>query len=342
MRFVKVFLCLLFPILAAAQTPTPLGTAVTTKSHVQSSLTYTDGTTLVITTSTDATVTLSLYLDASMSAGLKSALPSGANTLAFAASANTGFTLTVSPQSAVIVSATLSTPSLSSTATAALTGQADLGVLWLNTTTNTFQNINIQSYDVTTGRCVLLLPSTGTYIFISFKSATVIPATYAQPKTHDGTSGTTTSSNRTYWYSSDFTMQFNSTARTTLNVYRYSAANQSLESSSSKARGVASFKFDEAANSANFSASLVFQYNQSVVEGMGYKAANLAWWTFDVASGAWKQVPSSVNVQTSTVVALTSHFSEWSVAVSGSMRGVVNSRSVLGVAVLLALVVGMV
>ncbi|KAJ3029042.1 hypothetical protein HDV00_009804 [Rhizophlyctis rosea] len=212
--------------------------------------------------------------------------------------------------------------------------ETDLGVLLVNTTADSFEKVDVTSYDVETGKTVVSLPSAGTYLFVSFKSAAYVPAKYGRKLKHEGSGA----ANKTYRYGNDFAMQFNSSASTMLDVLRYTSVNATL---STKARGFASFKLEQSAN-AQFNASLVYAYSKSEVEGAGYKVENLGWWTYDEATKAWVKVPSVVNVESSTVVATTAHFSEWTIA--ASMSGAFGRFGVPAggsfVAVLFAIVAG--
>merc|ERR1711990_1000492 len=120
-------------------------------------------------TTTASTVTLSSY------ASVVTWVPTGYSALGFSAQA--GFTLAIAGGGALI-KAELTTPPLTTSAAALITGSVSAGCLQYDVDARAYNKIDIKSYTVGTKTIVVKLPQAGTYLFAAVSANAQIPAFY--------------------------------------------------------------------------------------------------------------------------------------------------------------------
>jgi hypothetical protein len=139
----------------------PLGTPVDVLQNTSKTVTYTilgfSPVSLTIEVDMDAQVTLSAYVD------LFAHLPYGYHNLSF--STGVGYTLSIAPANAQIISATLTTSDISAAALLMLNNSVKAGCLEFDASTQTYSEIDVDWASST--QLSVDLPSAGTYIFVA-------------------------------------------------------------------------------------------------------------------------------------------------------------------------------
>jgi hypothetical protein len=107
---------------------------------------------LIISTNSNANVTLSSFVQLDASASL----PQGFVVLSFGA--EVGFSLVISPPSAAIISAQLVTPALSVASIALITGSVSAGCLQFDASMKSYSQVFIQSYSLLSNTITVPIP----------------------------------------------------------------------------------------------------------------------------------------------------------------------------------------
>merc|ERR1719199_1911931 len=145
---ILVVACVLAVPTHAATTVGTLGSGVAVAANTETTITYT-GLSLVVHTTTASTVTLSSY------ASVVAAMPTGYSALGFSAEA--GFTLAIEG-GGELVKAELTTPSLTTTAAALITGSVEAGCLRYDVDARAYNKIDIDTYTAGTKTIKVQLP----------------------------------------------------------------------------------------------------------------------------------------------------------------------------------------
>eukprot|EP00500_Bicosoecida_sp_ms1_P002496 CAMPEP_0203806156 /NCGR_PEP_ID=MMETSP0115-20131106/46_1 /ASSEMBLY_ACC=CAM_ASM_000227 /TAXON_ID=33651 /ORGANISM="Bicosoecid sp, Strain ms1" /LENGTH=231 /DNA_ID=CAMNT_0050714813 /DNA_START=92 /DNA_END=784 /DNA_ORIENTATION=- len=154
-----------------------LGTSTTISANTETTIEFAAGPTLVIEADAEADVTLSLY------AQLDAALPPGYTALSFGA--NAGYTLEVSGGS--MVSAHLTTPSLTAAASGAITGTVKAQCFRFDVDAQAWVALAVPGYDGE-GAFSVDLPKVGSYAFVRAAATVPLPAIYLEARATTSTS----------------------------------------------------------------------------------------------------------------------------------------------------------
>jgi len=306
----KFFLCLvlfvslLAPSLAATGT---LGQPTTVTANSQTTIDFGLGLpSLDIEVSQDAQVTLSIYVSISVSGGL----PPGYESLGFTGAVGVGFTLSVTPSSAVIISASLTTPALTAAAIALITGSASVGCLRFDSNSQSYTEIDIPSYSLLDNTVTVNLPVSGTYVFVAVNLDAQIPTFFGEIRTIQAEVNTTF--NYTGDATSSLLLSIYTSSSADLNTTFYSSNPTSTEPSGYISAN-AYFDFNISTVS-TLQAALQFTYDAAAIANAGISETTLQFGYYDEATGKWS-FPGNANVDTTTRVLAqsTTHFSTWGV-----------------------------
>jgi hypothetical protein len=285
---------------ASASKQTTLGTAVALPANVATRVTFTDGPGLELFIKTDRMTSVTFDTQASVSAGLLS----GYNT--FSIGGNLGFSLTLTGD-AVIVDAQLTTPSLSLSVLALLTGSVDARCARFDADAQAWTDVEVESRTLS-NKLVVDLPETGTYVFASVDASVPIPTLYLEARA-------TSSTSSKFAYDGGF---FLDVATTTNNEVTVSFAETSARSEPEDATSVGAFFNVDLRNEEEVDATLSFEYDASIDADV---ASSLRFAFYDEDEDAWTFLESGANVDTGARVVsqTTTHFSEWGVFVTGDV-----------------------
>jgi len=294
-------------------------------ANTRTTLTFNSGvagvleSTLVVTASVDCTVSLSLYVDVN----LESRLPNGTAGGSTVFSGNAGFVLAAT-NNAVLTTPKLTTPAISAALAAAITGTVHAGVLELDTNTNTFTRINVDSYDVNAKTISVTLPGAGTYVIVSINEVVSYPYAAA--------AACFAGANRTIQFGSDVAIDFHSRTSNTLTVVKSSYTTKpynltlgvSLNIFLQISLGVSGQAHDSVIH---------FTYTQAELIAAGLSAtadvaSRLRIAYYSDASAQWV-VPSgdhSVDTSAQVVSQSTTTFSEWGIYYTGNGAGLLRSN----------------
>jgi len=295
-------LVLLFGLLGSSKAQT-LGQATSVQANTQTNLNYGIAT-LDIELDQNSQVTLSAYASISVSGGL----PPGYNSLDFTGSVGVGFTLDISPANAVVISAQLTTPSLTLAAIGLITGQVTVGCLRFDSNSQTYTEIAAPSYDALENTITVDLPVAGTYVFVVVNLNAVIPTFYNEIRTIEADVNTTL--NYTASASSTLILTIYTSSSADLNTTFYTS-NPTSSSPSGYISADAYFDFNISSQN-DLQAILQFTYDANTITQAGIKESTLQFGYFDDTSGKWT-FPGNANVNSNTKVITqsTTHFSTW-------------------------------
>jgi len=308
-----------------AQTATATGvyfTGVAVTGGVRTTITINTGvsgvleSTLTLTASTTCMVTLSLY---SMT-NLQAYLPNGTSGGAIFSTYD-GISLTAT-NNAVLTTPQLTTPAISTTIAALISGNVNAGVLELDTTTNTFTRIAIDSYNVASKTITVTLPSTGIYIFVSINQVVSYP--YA------ATAAIFANANRTVQFGSDVAIQFDSQFSNTLTVVKASRTSKPYNLTLGVNLNV--FLQITLGQIQPHDSVIQFTYTNAELLAAGLAAttavaANLRFAYYSDANAQWVVPPGSHSVDTTNQIIYqsTTTFSEWGIYYATNAAGLLHS-----------------
>jgi len=294
-----------------------LGAAVT--ANTKTTIVFNSGvagileSTLEVTASVDCSVSLDFYIGTNIQASLPNGTTGGA-----AFQLNAGFVLAAT-NNAVLTTPKLTTPGLSTTLAAAITGTVHAGVLQLNTNTNAFTRVAIDSYDVTSKSITVTLPGVGTYVFVSINEVVSYP--YA------ATAVAFAESNRTIQFGSDVAIYFRSKSANTVTVVKSSVTTKPANITLGVNLGV--FLQISLGQSQAHDSVIKYTYTDAQLVAAGLEAstavaAKLRFAYYSDAQAQWVIPPGDYSVDTTTrvVTQSTTTFSEWGIYYNsaGSLR----------------------
>jgi len=237
-------------------------------------------------------------------------LPPGYDSLSFTGAVGVGFTLDVTPSSAVIISASLTTPSLTAVAIALITGSTSVGCLRFDSTTQSYTEIDVPSYSLLDDTVTVNLPVSGTYVFVAVNLNAEIPTFFGEVRSIEAQVNTTF--NYTGNAASSLLLSIYTSSSASLNTTFYSSNPTSSEPSGYISAN-AYFDFNISTVS-TLQAALQFTYDSAAIVNAGIQESTLQFGYYDDASGKWT-FPGNANVDTTTKVLAqsTTHFSTWGV-----------------------------
>jgi hypothetical protein len=260
------------------------------------------GPSLNITVSQDAQVTLSAYANVFGATDL----PSGFLQLQF--SAATGFTLDVTPSTAV-VSATLKTPALTAATSALLSGSTHAGCLKYDADANWFVGLPVQSVDTLLQTMTVKLPGVGTYLFAAVDLSAAVPVTF------DFALSLTAAAAVTLQYKNGLGIDVTASVDSSIQVSHVTASPHSGTPTSATV-SVGQFFVVDVSNNASVSATIRYKYTDADLKANGgVKAETLRFGFYNEVTAKW-ELPAtggSVDINTQTVVQTTTHFSTWGI-----------------------------
>jgi hypothetical protein len=289
-----------------------LGFGGSANANTRTTITYNTGvagtleSSLAVTASADTTVYLDFYLNANIQASLPAGVTGGGGIFTSITSALTaGFTLSASG-GATLTTPTLTTPELDATFAAGITGNVNACVLKLDTTTNTYERIKVDSYNVNSRKITVTLPGAGTYVIVKINE--VLSVSYATP------TPVFAAANRTYSFSSDFAIKFSSTTPNNITVTTSSKTTKPSNITLGVSLGV--FFQISLLTPASHQSELRYTYTQAQLTQIGLSdAARLKFAYYSDAEAKWVVPPgtSSVDATNKVVIQSTTTFSEWGI-----------------------------
>jgi hypothetical protein len=266
-------------------------TAVTANTATDISFSQLGGllpTTLTITTDQDAEVTLNLVTV------LPRDLPSGIVTLGF------GLSLTVTPASAVIVDASITTPALT------VTGTNSLSILMFDAASNFYATV---PSTVSQGKATFALPEAarGTYIAAQVSTGTFLPDLFNK------VINLVADVRSKIQFPSGFSLSVQANADADLTV-THSATNPTGSNAGVETMASldAYFVIDLSGAEQAVDATLLFAYDKSVATAKMIKEETIRLAFFNTTVQAWQFVSAgSVDTSASVVSQTTTHFSTW-------------------------------
>jgi len=288
-----------------------------------------DGPSLAIEMSTDANVTLSAFLE--MSASL---LPKGYQTLMFSAGSEMGFMLSVEPNHAIVLSATLYTPALSASSIALFKESVSVGCLQYNASTSSVSYVDFATFSESTFTISVPLPSAGTFVFVAVNAGADEPtwfgvARYLQRQ-----------QNYTLTFAEGLTLQVMSTVNANLTTTFSSTNPFPSPPAPFVSLGVFfNFTLDTSSDSdETVQAIISYAYNESQLLVQNLLASSLRIGFYEESSASWNFPSSggSVNTKTQVVSQSTDHFSSWGVyGASSSTSGIASNNRVFSMLAML-------
>eukprot|EP00750_Incisomonas_marina_P031667 INCI8273.1.p1 GENE.INCI8273.1~~INCI8273.1.p1 ORF type:complete len:764 (-),score=167.70 INCI8273.1:30-2321(-) len=283
---------------AAASSETTLGVGVAVDANVATRVTFSDGPGLELLIKTDSDTTVTFDKETSLSAGLDDEY----NT--FSIGGNLGFSLSTTGN-AGIVEAQLTTPSLSASVLALLTGSVQARCVRFDAEAQAWTGVEVQSMTLS-NKLVVDLPDTGMYAFASVDASVPVPTLYLEARA-------TSSTSSKFSYDGGFVLDV---ATTTDNEVTVEFLSTSSRSEPENRTAVGAFFNIELRDEEAVDATLSFEYDASIDAEV---AATLRFAFYDDDNETWTFMEAGANVDTSARVVsqTTVHFSEWGVFASG-------------------------
>jgi hypothetical protein len=283
---------------SAASSETTLGSAVAVDANVATRVTFSDGPGLELLITTDSDTTVTFDTDASLAAGLDDEY----NT--FSIGGNLGFSLSTTGN-AGIVEAQLTTPAVSASVMALLTGSVQARCVRFDAEAQAWTGVDIESMTLS-NKLIVDLPETGMYAFASVDASVPVPTLYLEARA-------TSSTSSKFSYDGGFVLDV---ATTTDNEVTVEFLSSSSRSEPENRTAVGAFFNIELRDEEAVDATLSFEYDASID---AETAATLRFAFYDEGNGTWTFMEAGANVDTSARVVsqTTVHFSEWGVFVSG-------------------------
>merc|ERR1711990_1436062 len=232
-------------------------------------------------------------------ASVVTTMPSGYSALGFSAQA--GFTLAIDGCGALI-KAELTTPPLTTSAAALITGSVSAGCLQYDVDARAYNKIDIESYTVGTKTIVVKLPQAVTYLFAAVSANAQIPTFYNKTR---ATSSTTASLS----FPGGFVLDVSTSSANTVTVNR---ASFSAHTDPSGKHNLGAYFSINQGTTQSVTATLKFTYSAGMSSSV---ASSLRFAYGDSGTSAWvfPSTGGSVDTSTRVVSQTTTHFSEWAV-----------------------------
>ena len=291
----------------AATTSGTLGTGVSVAANTETTINYT-GLSLVVHTTTASTVTLSSY------ASVVAAMPTGYSALGFSAEA--GFTLAIEG-GGELVKAELTTPSLTTTAAALITGSVEAGCLRYDAELDAYSKVDIKSYGTLTKKIVVDLPKAGTYLFAAVSVNAEVPSFYNETRV-------TSSSSTKFTFPGGFTLDVATSSSNTVSVQRSSF---SVRADPESKHNIGAYFDINQGSSSSVTATLQFKYSADLAASVA-SSLRFAFWNTTASAWQFPSTGASVDTNTRVVSQTTVHFSEWAVFGGGDTQMIVSDQAV--------------
>jgi len=267
-----------------------LGSGVSVAANTETTINY-GGFDLVVHTTTASTVTLSSY------ASVVTTMPSGYSALGFSAQA--GFTLAIDGGGALI-KAELTTPPLTTSAAALITGSVSAGCLQYDVDARAYNKIDIESYTVGTKTIVVKLPQAGTYLFAAVSANAQIPTFYNKARA-------TASTSVSLSFPGGFVLDVSTSSSNTVTVSR---ASYSSRSDPSGKHNLGAYFDISQGTTQSVTATLKFTYSAGMSSSVA-SSLRFAYWDSGTSAWVFPSTGGSVDTSTRVVSQTTTHFSEW-------------------------------
>mmetsp|Transcript_35640 Transcript_35640/g.71416 ORF Transcript_35640/g.71416 Transcript_35640/m.71416 type:complete len:623 (+) Transcript_35640:26-1894(+) len=278
-----------------------LGVARAVTANTATTVQYQDGTMLEITTDSNADVTLSAVVTATLTA--TTSLPSGVSALSLGA--HGGFELMVEGGSAT--STKITTPPLTAAAQALITGSVRAGCMKYDAQAESYTAVDIESYNAD-NTITVELPEPGTYVLVAIDASAAVNlpvvAVYGEAR------ATVAGELKTLAFGSDVKVGVKTQTDNAITVTR----TESDDSEPPEGLVGLGFVLDvDLQTEETVEGTIEVTYDAAAVAAKGIAEASLKL-MFKAESGAWEEPDSgSVDTSAKVVVATTSHFSRWSV-----------------------------
>eukprot|EP00591_Stephanopyxis_turris_P004294 CAMPEP_0195518462 /NCGR_PEP_ID=MMETSP0794_2-20130614/12944_1 /TAXON_ID=515487 /ORGANISM="Stephanopyxis turris, Strain CCMP 815" /LENGTH=775 /DNA_ID=CAMNT_0040647431 /DNA_START=104 /DNA_END=2431 /DNA_ORIENTATION=+ len=304
---------------SAVSSESTLGVGVAVEGSAYSRITYSDAPGLELLIKTDQACDVTLSAEANVGAGLTEGYD------AFTLGANAGYELFLSG-GASVVDAELTTPALSASVMALITGSVDARVVRFDATAEAYTGVEVKSMTLS-NKLVVDLPTVGTYYFATVDQSVPIPTLYAEARV-------TSSTSSSFSYKGGFVLDV---ATSSDNAVTVEFAESSQRSDPDNATSIGAFFDITLENEESVEATLHYEYDSSVDADA---AASLRFAFWDEANAQWTFLSGAeVDVDARVVSQTTVHFSEWGVFGDDSFLSGATSVSLAASAVAAALVV---
>merc|ERR1711990_1183056 len=256
-----------------------LGSGVSVAANTETTINY-GGFDLFVHTTTASTVTLSSY------ASVVTTMPSGYSALGFSAQA--GFTLAIDGGGAPI-KAELTTPPLTTSAAALITGSVSAGCLQYDVDARAYNKIDIDTYTAGTKTIKVQLPKAGTYLFAAVSANAQIPTFYNKARA-------TASTSVSLSFPGGFVLDVSTSSSNTVTVSR---ASYSSRSDPSGKHNLGAYFDISQGTTQSVTATLKFTYSAGMSSSVA-SSLRFAYW--DSGTSAWVFPRSGGSVDTSARV----------------------------------------
>lgn len=279
---------------AESSVETTLGVAADVEGGAAVGVTFTDapGLELLVWLDSDGTVTLSA--DASLSASL----PGGYNGISFGA--NVGYTFEVGG-GAELVSARLTTPALSASVVAAITGTVEARCVRFDAEANAYTGVDIDSMTLE-NKIVIDLPKVGLYAFATVDITVPLPTLYLEARA-------TSSTSASFSYPGGFVLDV---ATQSDNEVTVDFSEESDRPAAENRTSYDAFFNIELENEEEVDATLQYEFDASIEADVA-ASLRFAYWDEDESAWVFLESGASVDVEARIVSQTTTHFSEWGV-----------------------------
>ena len=286
-----------------------LGAQVEVDSTAGATIAFSDAPGLELAISVDATTNVALTSEVALAAST----PADYSSFSFGASA--GLNLTLSGN-AGIVKAKLTTPPLSASVLASITGSVEARCLRFDAEAQAYTEVDVNT--TTDQRLALNLPAVGTYVFATADVTATVPTLYLEARA-------TSSSNSRFSYPAGFFLDVATASENEVTV-AFSAT--SARSDPENVTNMGAYFTIDLDSEEEVEATLEYEFDSSVAADV---AARLKFAFWDADAGAWTFLESgaSVDAEARIVAQSTTHFSEWGVFDSGSSSAA-SSETTLG------------
>jgi hypothetical protein len=313
MKSIVLLACLLTYCFGQTVITGNLGSASAVAANTATTINYGGGLSLTVTVNVNSNVTLSSYTNVL-------ALPTGYIALSL------GFTLSVT--NGASVTGSLTTGQLSVAAQALLTAGVNAGCLQFDSVTNTYNEIDVQSYSVNQGITIPII-SAGTYLFVGAQANVPVPSFYGTYRALVG------GVRKVITFSQGFVVDVTASASTSVVVY-YNTTNTAPKNPPNNYIPLNAFFTIELSAATALQATLNYTYTASQISNARVNANTLQIGYYDTTSGSWQFPGSQVNTNTMVVSTTTTHFSTWGVYASSASATVLSIVSLM-IAVAVAL-----